>query len=125
MGYDVTIGPLVTDETLEFSDRVIEREHIYFTYNHSSIFEKLGVYPRNFNGKTVGEIIPVYVNAVKQLEKEMSDCGVPISDDCANVSGKYMCSDLYAEDEEVVLRILKGVLQVLTRCNMSYVWYSD
>jgi hypothetical protein len=111
MGYDIDITH--NGESIDM---------LYMTYNHAQLFIKYNIYPRDFNGKTVAEIIPAYLEAKKVLES-VGVSGNIYTD--ASTDRKYSDSKLYEANDDVILYVVKDTLSVLCSCPDSATWHSD
>lgn len=110
MGYDIDIKV----------DNEEHGEHIYMTYNHAKLFTKYNIYPRDFNGMKVKDIIPRYMEAKKKLE----DDGYS-SSNIIDISFKYMGNYMYKESEKVILDVVNNTLRILVICDPEAIWESD
>ena len=111
MGYDIDIT--------HNGERI---ERLYMTYNHSQLFTKYNIYPRDFNGKTVAEIIPAYLEAKKVLESAGVSGNIYTD---ASTAYKYSDSKLYEVNDDVILYVVKNTLHVLCSCPNDATWQSD
>lgn len=107
MGYDVDVG----------------QQHIYMTYNHAGRFKELGIYPRDFNGKKVKDILPCYRKARDELLKTADAYTIErIHDD------NYMRSigeSLWSASDTAVCVAVLRVIETLEQCFDDDVWESD
>ncbi len=111
MGYDIEI---------RFNKEVID--YMYMTYNHCALFQKYSIYPRDFNGMTVAEIIPHYIKAKETLEAA-GNTGVIYTN--ASTDYKYSDNTLYQANDEVILYVVNDTLNRLNSYPDDAKWYSD
>jgi hypothetical protein len=97
-------------------------DHIYMTYNHSKLFEKYSIYPRDFNGMKVVDIIPHYEKAKKVLESAGHKGDVHTN---ASTAYKYNDNSLYQANDNVILYVVNDTLAVLRSCPGDATWHSD
>ncbi len=111
MGYDIDI---------KHNGDIIDS--IYMTYNHCKLFQKYNIYPRDFNGKTISEIIPNYI-AAKEILENAGTSGIVFTESSTAI--KYSDNKLYQATDDVILYVINDTLDRLYSYPEDAKWYSD
>ena len=145
MGYDITISKRKVRDEYDYSEKKSDNEdshtsddddddygenivaNLYMTYNHCQIFEEYDIYPREFNGKQIKDILPFYFEAFKKLQND-EEVIERIKENSYNdydYSFKYDSNLLYEKTKYSVFLVVKGVIKKLLNMNQEYYWNSD
>ena len=170
MGYDITISKRKVRDEYDYSEKKSDNEdshtsddddddygenivaNLYMTYNHCQIFEEYDIYPREFNGKQIKDILPFYFEAFKKLQndeevierikensyndydysfkklqndEEVIEMIKENSYNDYDYSFKYDSNLLYEKTKYSVFLVVKGVIKKLLNMNQEYYWNSD
>lgn len=128
MGYDIT----VTDPNHSWNI-----QHIYISYNHSKILTEYGFYPRDYNNKTIKEVLialntsiskflendiqPDYeIRTFSQLCSKQNKTEFELKE-VSRINNKY-----YNDTPNVTLGILMEIRDKLEKdAGLHYIWESD
>ncbi len=128
MGYDIT----VTDPNL-YGCTI----HFYMSYNHSKLLSEYGFYPRDFNDKTIKEVLlALNASISKFIEKDIwpdneirtfSDlCKLPKITDYERQQYDRINARFYEDKPNVLVGILMDIRDTLEKkAGLNWIWESD
>lgn len=151
MGYDIQIRTLFADYEEYTQEQILEKDYKYelndisetiedlhMTYNHCGLFKELGIYPSDFNGKRVKDILPVYIKALETLksnddnkDKDNDDNLdkdiVSLYDNSSNYYDFTSQSNInyFEVSNTVIYVVISEVIKTLKKCNDDDFWISD
>lgn len=133
MGYDIIITKKKYDNDNDNendddnnNDNIVD--NLYLTYNHGTYFRENNIYPRDFNGLQIKEILPKYVEVFLNLynDKEVIENIIEKNLNNYDISYKYDIAYLYEKNNKHVLFIIiKLVVKKLMDINPECYWFSD
>jgi hypothetical protein len=100
------------------------------TYNHGQIFGEYDIYPREFNGKQIKDILPFYFEAFKKVQNDeeiierIKENSYDDFYDDYDYSFNYDSNLLYEKTKYSVFLVVKGVIKKLLDMNPEYYWNS-
>jgi hypothetical protein len=135
MGYDIQIRRFseptpenILEMDCEDLDKISkEVQHLYMTYNHGTIFGEYDIYPRDFNGKKIKDVIKHYLDASYKLfeDNEIDREMLEFYEDGYDVSYKYQDAYLYGKDKTSVYIVVINTINTLYKCHPDDIWISD